>query len=282
MNHDAFLAVQSLQFQFDLNFFLDFVFNPKPALIGGMVITIYVAVIAQIMGVILGILSALAGMSKNRALRAISGVYVWFFRGTPVLVQIFLVYFGTPYLFGGVDLFPNHILIGPLDLHGAIMAGLVALGINEGAYMSEIVRAGILSVDPGQTEAAKSLGMTYRLTMSRIVLPQALRVIVPPLGNEFNNMIKTTSLLSVIAVGDMFRFAQAVNSSTFHSFEAYFGIALYYLLLTTIWSWIQSRIERRLGESTRGEEQTSFWGRLTGFGRKAVPPEDATGVGFHE
>ncbi len=176
-----------------------------------MVITIYVAVIAQIMGVVLGILSALAGMSKNRTLRAISGVYVWFFRGTPVLVQIFLVYFGTPYLFGGIDLFPNHVHIGFLDLQGAIMAGLVALGINEGAYMSEIVRAGILSVDPGQTEAAKSLGMTYRLTMSRIVLPQALRVIVPPLGNEFNNMIKTTSLLSIIAVGDLFRFAQAMQ-----------------------------------------------------------------------
>jgi polar amino acid transport system permease protein len=282
VNHEAFLAAQGLQFQFDLNFFLDFVFNPKPALIGGMIITIYVAVIAQIMGVVLGILSALAGMSKNRTLRAISGVYVWFFRGTPVLVQIFLVYFGTPYLFGGIDLFPNHVHIGFLDLQGAIMAGLVALGINEGAYMSEIVRAGILSVDPGQTEAAKSLGMTYRLTMSRIVLPQALRVIVPPLGNEFNNMIKTTSLLSIIAVGDLFRVAQAINSATFHTFEAFFGVALYYLLLTTIWSWIQSRIERRLGESTRGEEQTSFWGRLTGFGRKPVAPEDATGVGFHE
>ena len=88
-----------------------------------------------------------------------------------------------------------------------ILAGLVALGINEGAYMSEIVRAGILSVDPGQTEAAKSLGMTYRLTMSRIVLPQALRVIIPPLGNEFNNMLKTTSLLSIIAVEEMFRYA---------------------------------------------------------------------------
>ena len=282
MNVGAFLAVQNLQFQFDLQFFLDFVFHPSPALIGGMVITIYVAVIAQIMGVVLGILSALAGMSKNRALRGISGVYVWFFRGTPVLVQIFLVYFGTPYLLGGIDLFPNHIEVAGLDLHGAILAGLVALGINEGAYMSEIVRAGILSVDPGQTEAAKSLGMTYRLTMSRIVLPQALRVIVPPLGNEFNNMLKTTSLLSIIAVEELFRYAQNVNSATFHSFEAFFGIALYYLLLTTIWSWIQSRIERRLGQSTRGDEGETFWGRLTGFGRKRVAPADATGVGFHE
>jgi polar amino acid transport system permease protein len=282
VNVGAFLAVQNLQFQFDLQFFLDFVFHPSPALIGGLVITIYVAVIAQLMGVVLGILSALAGMSKNRVLRGISGVYVWFFRGTPVLVQIFLVYFGTPYLLGGIDLFPNHILLGPIDVHGAIMAGLVALGVNEGAYMSEIVRAGVMSVDPGQTEAAKSLGMTDRLTMSRIVLPQAMRVIVPPLGNEFNNMIKTTSLLSIIAVGDLFRVAQIVNSATFHSFEAFFGVALYYLLLTTIWSWIQSRIERRLGQSTRGDEGETFWGRMTGFGRKRVAPADATGIGFHE
>jgi polar amino acid transport system permease protein len=118
--------------------------------------------------------------------------------------------------------------------------------------------------------------------MSRIVLPQALRVIVPPLGNEFNNMLKTTSLLSIIAVEELFRYAQNVNSATFHSFEAFFGIALYYLLLTTIWSWIQSRIERRLGQSTRGDEGETFWGRLTGFGRKRVAPADATGVGFHE
>ncbi|MEO8571414.1 MAG: amino acid ABC transporter permease [Chloroflexota bacterium] len=272
MNPGALLAVQDLQFQFDLPFFLNFVFNPSPALIGGLAITIYVAVIAQLMGIALGILSALAGMSRQPVLRWVSGMYVWFFRGTPVLVQIFLVYFGTPYLLGGLDLFPNHIQIGPLDLHGAIMAGLVALGINEGAYMSEIVRAGILSVDTGQAEAAKSLGMTYRLTMSRIVLPQAMRVIIPPLGNEFNNMIKTTSLLSIIAVGDLFLYAQTVNSATFHAFEAYFGVALYYLLLTTIWSWIQSRIERRLGQSTRGDDRASPIARLIGFrGRKRMP-----------
>ena len=147
-------------------------------------------------------------MSKNRVFRSISGVYVWFFRGTPVLVQIFLVYFGTPYLLGGLDLFPNHIMVGPSTSRARSWRASSPSGINEGAYMSEIVRAGILSVDPGQTEAAKSLGMTYRLTMSRIVLPQALRVIVPPLGNEFNNMLKTTSLLSIIAVGDLFRYAQ--------------------------------------------------------------------------
>lgn len=280
MDVGTFLAVQSVQLQFDLQFFLNFVFNPSPALIGGIIITVYVSVVAQVMGVALGIFSALAGMSKKRVLRRISGVYVWFFRGTPVLVQIFLVYFGTPYLLGGIDLFPNHIQFGGLDLRGAVLAGLVALGVNEGAYMSEIVRAGILSVDPGQTEAAKSLGMTYRLTMGRIVLPQALRVIVPPLGNEFNNMLKTTSLISIIGGEEMFRYAQNVNSATFHTFEAFFGIALYYLLLTTIWSWIQSRIERRLGTSTRGEDRESFWRRTAGIRVRSFRSPQSGAGGF--
>jgi polar amino acid transport system permease protein len=261
------LAVTGPTFRFDVDFFLHFVFQPSPALLAGLAITIYASVVSQVMGVLLGILSALAGMARNRVLRAISGFYVWFFRGTPLLVQLFLVYFGTPYLLGGVDLFPNHVYIGPLDLKGAVLAGIVALSINEGAYMSEIVRAGILSVDPGQTEAAKSLGMTYRLTMSRIVLPQALRVIVPPLGNEFNNMLKTTSLLSVIAVEEIFRVAQAANSATFKTFEAYLGVAIYYLAMTTIWSTIQGTIERRLGVGAAGstERQPGLRARLLGL-----------------
>jgi len=274
------LAASNLSFQFDLNFFLKFVFQPSPALLGGLAITIYAAVIAQAAGVVLGVLSALAGMARNPVIRGISGVYVWFFRGTPVLVQMFLVYFGTPYLLGGIDLFPNHIAAGPIDLKGAVVAGIVALGINEGAYMSEIVRAGILSVDPGQTEAAKSLGMTYRLTMSRIVLPQALRVIIPPLGNEFNNMLKTTSLMSIIAVEEIFRVAQAANSATFKAFEAYFGVALYYLLLTTIWSLIQARVEARFARGTAQQVQQVGWrDRVLGFrvGRGGQGPAGSIG-----
>ena len=256
--------------KFDVDFFLRFVFQPSPALISGLTITIYVAVFAQLVGTLLGTLSALAGMSRRRLLRAISAVYVWFFRGTPLLVQLFLVYFGTPYLLGGLDLFPRDVTLGFVNLRGAVLAGLVALSINEGAYMSEIVRAGILSVDPGQTEAAKSLGMTYGLTMRRIVLPQALRVIVPPLGNEFNNMLKTTSLMSIIAVEELFRVAQAANSATFKSFEAYFGVALYYLAMTTIWSAIQGRIEHRLGVSTGREARASIWERIFGLSRRTT------------
>ena len=268
MHPSVFLAAAGPTLHFDLDFFLDFVFHPSSALIGGLAITIYASVIAQTVGVILGTLSALAGMARNRVLRAISGIYVWFFRGTPLLVQMFLVYFGTPYLLG-VDLFPRELNFDPISLRGAVVAGIVALAINEGAYMSEIVRAGILSVDPGQAEAAKSLGMTYGLTMRRIVLPQALRVIVPPLGNEFNNMLKTTSLMSVIAVEELFRVAQAANSATFKSFEAFLGIALYYLALTTIWSVLQGAVERRLGEGTAASTDTrvSLRARLLGLAR---------------
>jgi polar amino acid transport system permease protein len=205
-------------------------------------------------------------MARNPILRSISGFYVWFFRGTPLLVQMFLIYFGTPYLLG-VDLFPNDVHLGFIGLRGAILAGIVALSINEGAYMSEIVRAGILSVDSGQTEAAKSLGMTYGLTMSRIVLPQALRVIIPPLGNEFNNMLKTTSLMAVISVTELFRVAQGVYAVTFKPFEVFLGVAVYYLALTTIWSLIQSFIERRLGSTGRIEEVPGLRARLLGLTR---------------
>ena len=270
MNLLPFVATANSSFQFDIGWFIHFVFPPSPALLGGLAITISVAVIAQAVGVVRGVLSALAGMSRSRVLRGISGLYVWFFRGTPLLVQLFLVYFGTPYLFGGIDLFPNHVGLVGLDIKGAVLAGIVAFSVNEGAYMSEIVRAGILSIDPGQTEAAKSLGMTYRLTMMRIVLPQALRVIIPPLGNEFNNMLKTTSLLSVIAVEEIFRVAQAANSASFKTFEAFLGVALYYLALTTIWSAIQGVIERRLGVSQAGGQQASFWSRMFGFARRTT------------
>jgi polar amino acid transport system permease protein len=262
--HWPILAVTA-QPGFDLAVFLAFLFQPNGAFIGALALTLYVAIFAQTAGSLLGVMSALAGLSRNRLLRTISAVYVWFFRGTPLLVQLVLVYFGTPYLLG-IDLFPPNAQIGFISLRGAVVAGLVAFSLNEGAYMSEIVLAGIQSVDSGQAEAAKSLGMTYRLTMTRIVLPQALRVIIPPLGNEFNNMLKTTSLLTIISVEEMLRVAQSQASATFKYFEIYFALALWYLLLTTIWSLVQARIERRLGLSSGGTARgQGFVARLTGL-----------------
>jgi polar amino acid transport system permease protein len=181
-------------------------------------------------------------------------------RGTPVIVQIFFIYFGAN-LFLGFDLFPRTVDAGLFTLSGAVLAGIVALAINEGAYMSEIIRAGIESVDKGQMEAARSLGMPYRLGMRRIVLPQAARVIVPPLGNEFNNMLKTTSLLAFIGVYEIFLDADVHYSQTFKPSEYFMAVAIWYLLLTTIWTIIQAEIEARLAASERGARMP-FWRRV--------------------
>jgi polar amino acid transport system permease protein len=194
----------------------------------------------------LGLLAALARMSRFAVLRWISGIYVWIFRGTPLLVQIFYVYFAFSW--------PS-LSFGFWTVTDAAIAGIVALSINEGAYMREIIRAGIDSVDKGQMEAAKSVGMTYGKAMRRIILPQAARVIVPPLGNEFNNMLKNTALLFTIGVFEMFAFAEQNYSHTFIA-DYYLAIAVWYLLLTTIWTFIQAWIERRLAESERGDQLT--------------------------
>jgi len=159
------------------------------------------------------------------------------------------------------------ITIGPITIEGAVQAGIFALGLNEGAYMAEIVRAGILAVDPGQMEAARALGMTPGKAMRRIVLPQAARVIIPPLGNEFNNMLKTTSLLFVLSVVELYNVFNIKQGNSFTPFEYYLAAAVWYLLLTTIWGVIQSWIERRLAKGTPGAqvEGPSFGSRMVGL-----------------
>ena len=214
--------------------------------------TICIAVVAQVLGIVLGLISALAGLSRLLPVRALAAAYVLVIRGTPLIVQIFFVFFGAN-LFFGFSLFPRAVAIAGLTLSGAILAGTVALAINEGAYMSEIIRAGIQSVDPGQMEAALSVGMTRPLAMRRIVLPQAARVIVPPLGNEFNGMIKNTSLLAFIGVYEMFFDAEVHYSTTFKPVEYFLAVAFWYLVLTTIWSIIQARIEWRLDPAEHGQ-----------------------------
>jgi polar amino acid transport system permease protein len=196
-------------------------------------------------GVILGLFTALGKMSKFAPLRWISDAYIWYFRGTPLLVQMMLLYFGLGVMH--IYDFPD-IHLGLITISGAVQAGTFALAVNEGAYMAEIVRAGIEAIDPGQMEAAKSLGMTFGQAMKRIVLPQAIKVIIPPLGNEFNNMMKTTSLMQVISAGELFFAYTQVNARLFKPFELFIAASLYYLLLTTIWSLIQNRIEANLGE----------------------------------
>lgn len=227
------------------------IFHPGSVFWRALWTTVYISVISQILGVALGLVAALMRMSRFFPIRLLSGTYAWIFRGTPLLVQIFFIYvtFNLP----------------TINLHfwtisSEALTGIVALSINEGAYMREIIRAGIDSIDKGQMEAAKSLGMRYGLAMRRIVLPQAARVIVPPLGNEFNNMMKNTSLLAFIGVYEAFADAQQGYSASFNS-DYFIIVAFWYLMLTTVWTFIQAAIERRLAKSELGE-QLSFAERL--------------------
>ncbi|HEY7526010.1 MAG TPA: amino acid ABC transporter permease [Candidatus Limnocylindria bacterium] len=249
------------------NIFVDSIFRPDALILSGLALTVSISVISQLIGVALGIFGAVGRLSRLRPIRWLATFYVWFFRGTPLLVQIMLIFFGlgVTRIYGWPDF-----AIGPIPVSGAVQAGIVALGLNEGAYMTEIVRAGILAIDPGQMEAAKALGMTYGKAMRRIVLPQAARVIVPPLGNEFNNMLKTTSLLVVISVPELFVIFSRKNASgstVFHPLELFLAAAVWYLLLTTAWSIVQYFIERRLGRGVAGAAMAgpSLRERLAGF-----------------
>src|SRR6059058_6551877 len=211
------------------------IFHPDHVFVLALWRTIYISVAAQVFGVLLGLIAALMRMSKIWPLRVLSGLYVLVFRGTPVIVQIFFVYFGANLLFG-FNLIPRTANFGLFQLDGAAFAGIVALSINEGAYMREIIRAGIDAIDRGQMEAAKSLGMRHGLAMRRIVLPQAARVIVPPLGNEFNNLLKTTSLVFTIGVYEMFADAEIHYSQNSQPVEVFLAVAFWYLVLTTVWT----------------------------------------------
>ncbi|MGZ6313418.1 MAG: amino acid ABC transporter permease [Candidatus Limnocylindrales bacterium] len=261
-------------YKYDWDLVLKSVFQPDRLILTGLFLTITISITSQIIGVILGILAALGKMARARPIRWTAGVYVWIFRGTPLLVQIAFIYFGLS--ISGIYKFPT-LSLGPIGIPGAIQAGILALGVNEGAYMAEIVRAGIISIDPGQMEAAKSLGMSYGKAMRRIVLPQAARVIVPPLGNEFNNMLKTTSLLSVIAVEELYQVFNERQGQLFKPLELFLACDIWFLLLTTIWGFIQARIERRLAKGAPGSGPTagpSLRERMFGL-REAAPADIA-------
>ena len=262
----------SYQYRWEL--FFKSIFEPDSFILSGLWLTVSIAVTAQIIGVILGVFGALGRMSKIRPIRWVANVYVWFFRGTPLLVQISFLFFGLSV--ARIYTWPD-LPLGPLVVAGAVQAGIVALGLNEGAYMTEIVRAGIISIDPGQMEAAKSLGMTYGQAMRRIVLPQAARVIVPPLGNEFNNMLKTTSLLVIISVPELYVIFSRKQGNDFAPFEYFLAAAIWYLLLTTIWTLIQSQIEARLGRGAGGEKPPSLRERLFGLAGQPVEPSLVSG-----
>jgi polar amino acid transport system permease protein len=212
------------------------------AILRGLVVTIALTLASMAVGVVLGALFAVMRMSDNPVLTWLSWGYAWFFRGTPVLVQI-IFWFNLALLFPTIGVFgldvQTNTLITPF------VAALLALGLNEGAYMSEIVRAGILSIDEGQSEAAHALGLTRAQTLRRIVLPQAMRVIIPPTGNEAISMLKLTSLVSVIAAQDLLTKAQQIYSRNFLVVELLIVVSIWYLALTTIASIAQHYLEKR-------------------------------------
>jgi polar amino acid transport system permease protein len=229
---------------------------------GPALLVLVITIVSQTAGVILGLPLALGRISRNPLVRAPVNFYLWIFRGTPLLLQILFVYDGT------AELTNNSALLYPLN-RNAVIAGAVTLALNEAAYMTEIIRSGLQAVDPGQTDAAKALGMTRWQALRRIILPQALRVVVPPTTNEYINMSKNTSLLVFISVHELLQQAANFYSSNFRYFEALAVAGIWYLLITTVLTQVQKRIEDRFGErQDRGSAvRPGFWRRtLVGAG----------------
>jgi polar amino acid transport system permease protein len=219
-------------------------------IVHGMWLTLELTAIAMAIGIGGGIVLAVMRLSPNPLVSSASWLYIWFFRGTPVLVQL-LFWANISYLFPqphgiaiGVPFGPTFHHWNANDLITPFVAAIIGLGFNEAAYMAEIVRAGILSVDEGQTEAAQSLGMTRLLTMRRIVLPQAMRVIIPPTGNETISMLKTTSLASVIPLTELTYASEQIAARTFQPIQLFVTASLWYLFITSILSFGQYYLER--------------------------------------
>lgn len=202
-----------------------------PFLSRGIGLTVTITVLAVLFGTLIGLLVGLCRLSSFKPLSWLATVYVELVRGTPILVQLYIVYFGLPQI--GISL-PQ------------VPAAIVALALNSGAYVSEIVRAGILSVGKKQSEAAYALGLSGNQTMRLVVLPQAIRVMIPPLGNEFVTMIKESSLASVIGAQELIKQAQFTTSRTYQVFSTYIGVALIYFCLTSVTTFILRRVERRV------------------------------------
>ena len=219
---------------------MDFVTTIKGSwllLLSGLGITAIVSIMAIVVGIVLGFISCLMGLSRIWPLRVLSQIYVWVIRGTPMIVQAFIVYFGLPQL---IQMFSPGFKIS------AFAASAITLSINAGAYLSEIFRGGINAVDPGQIEAARSLGMSQARTMVRIILPQAVRITIPSLVNQFIITVKDSSILSVIGLADLVNRAKVYVGGTYQFFATYVLVAVFYLAVISALMVASRRIERRL------------------------------------
>jgi len=214
--------------QFDINLFIKIL----PDLARGALVTLKFTVFSTLLGLLIGTLMGIFRIVKNFVLNAIATAYVEVIRGTPLLVQIMIVYYGLPA--AGINLPPE-------------IAGILALGINSGAYIAEVIRAGIISVPKGQMEAARSLGMTYVQAMRYVILPQAFRNILPALGNEFIALLKDSSLLSVIAIAELTRTGMQIYAVTFNAWTPLLGVAMFYLMMTLPLSKLVDYVQKRIG-----------------------------------
>lgn len=216
---------------------LIYVWGKMPLLLEGTLLTLELTAIAVSLGFVIGTFAGMGRLSKNKLIRTISAIYIDFIRGTPLMVQILLVYMGLPQIIGK-----------PVP---AMVAAIASLSINSGAYVAEIVRSGIQSIDKGQMEAARSLGMNHQQTMRYIILPQAFRRIIPPLGNEFIAMLKDSSLVSVIALEELMRKAQLIYTRDYRPFDILFAVSIIYLIMTLSISQLVRYSERRLKVSDK-------------------------------
>jgi polar amino acid transport system permease protein len=230
-----------------------------PTILTGLWNTIQISVASMVLGLVLGILFAVMRLSKNPVTSTIAWLYIWVFRGTPVYVQL-LIWFNLALIFPilNIGFYKDEMT----DVMTPFLAALLGLGLNEGAYMAEIVRAGIQSVDEGQTEAAHALGMSQSRTMRRIVLPQSMRVIIPPTGNEFINMLKTSSLVVAVQYPDLLRAAQDIASVSFAVMEMFFVASIWYLILTTVFSIGQFYLERHYAKGSLRSLPPTPWQKI--------------------
>jgi polar amino acid transport system permease protein len=228
-------------------------------ILDGVRLTLLFTVLAMVISILIGVVLALMRLASNPILSAFSSLYIWFFRGTPLLVQI-IFWFNIQLFIPSIQL--SGYRIETNSIISAFTAALLALSLNEAAYVAEIVRSGLLAVDRGQREAAAALGYTPYQAMTRIILPQALRVIVPPIGNQTISMLKTTSLVSVVAAQDLLTRAQNIYARNFLVIELLTVASIWYLVLTTIASAGQSIVERKLGRSA--VQESPAWVRAIG------------------
>ncbi|MCW2873910.1 amino acid ABC transporter permease [Actinacidiphila oryziradicis] len=244
------------------------------SVLSGLWHTVLISVVSMALGLVLGVLFAVMRLSKNPVTGGVAWLYVWFFRGTPVYVQL-LMWFNLALIFPVLNLGPIY-KNNMVDVMSPFVVALLGLGLNEGAYMAEIVRAGIQSVDEGQTEASHALGMTSTQTMRRVVLPQAMRVIIPPTGNEFINMLKTSSLVSAVQYVDLLRATSNIGAEAGAVMEMYFVASVWYLVLTSIFSVGQFYLERRYARGSLRSLPLTPWQRiranLAGFSNRGGNP----------